>query len=491
MCVVSQCFLVGNKVMKHRFPETSKRIASHPASKKIAAASRRVLERHFPPKKISTDEATVELNGINRFADRHIRRFLQIANDPDCKNPEIDLSLDDPAEADRIFNNCKLLIIRNAYSKKFLGEVRNNFTSFMKGLKSGRISTQGTTTTGDEYFYLSRGQGRWEIILPENLAHPDLVADEKILNILNQPHVLGDDIELRSLQSTNAEGGVGVGQTWHYDQQFLFGEGLNDFGIAGHDLPTYSVVIGIPMMDMQREHGPTEFCVGSSAVSGIPDNPLVKDKNLIAEGSLWQQYVQHGENSCPPQLWRSPLLNFGDVVLFDYNIRHRGGWNDSQNMRSILLAIYSRTWFDDINFGNIRRVSYHEEDQKAADVLFRSRLSRPEYMQVEDTTDEEENVQLKDIKDFNPADSRPAPFEINHEQVEFIASNFNVKGIDGSDVILHVNENVVGPFPPGYSRSILGTTGDTFVLKSRDITLGKWIAKSSGQVVFTKDAMVY
>ena len=54
---------------------------------------------------------------------------------------------------------------------------------------------------------------------------------------------------------------------------------------------------------------------------------------------------------CPNHLYRIPLLQEGDALLFDYMLTHRGGANNSaKSNRSMIFATYSKKWFRDTNF---------------------------------------------------------------------------------------------------------------------------------------------
>jgi hypothetical protein len=42
-------------------------------------------------------------------------------------------------------------------------------------------------------------------------------------------------------------------------------------------------------------------------------------------------------------MWRSTELNFGDLVLWDFNIVHRAGYNNSTDFRTALYASFARS----------------------------------------------------------------------------------------------------------------------------------------------------
>jgi hypothetical protein len=116
---------------------------------------------------------------------------------------------------------------------------------------------------------------------------------------------------------------------------------------------------------MSPQHGPTEFCLGTSHLKGHDmeeDFPVDDPTLLTAEDGIvehlqeFEWYIEQGlipppRVDCPSHLRRIPLLKEGDAVLFDYMLTHRGGANRSANSnRSMVFATYSKKWFRDTNF---------------------------------------------------------------------------------------------------------------------------------------------
>ena len=323
-------------------------------------------------------------------------------------------------------------------------EYQQEFAEFIYGLKQGRISTTGGNTGGDSMFFAGRNRGRYEIVLPERFANEGIVAHEEILNVVQDPKLLGTNSALRSLQSLVAEGNQGggtPGQTWHFDQGFIFGQehgGLSTYGLAGHDLPPAAISLAMPLLDMERNVGPTEFCVGSSALNGVaPDAPVHDPTLKQAHDGLFYRYFDHHGSYCPAECWRSPLLKMGDAVLWDYGVRHRGGWNASPFMRSIVLLIYAKRWYDDINFGDkIRKHVPKDESNLMHDLMTRTRLALPD-----------------------------------------------------RDVPYYVGDESQGELPVGQTLTVQGEFGDQMELRLDDKILGRFECGSDGgQFVFTKDA---
>ncbi|KAL7574139.1 hypothetical protein ACA910_014821 [Epithemia clementina (nom. ined.)] len=425
----------------------------------------------------------------NKNADRHIQLFLDIAYGDLCKDPVVDFS--DPnyhnSQAVEIFDKCRLLVIKNAYDKKLLEEYRDQYAQFIQGLKEGKISRKGSNTGGDSVFMAGRGRGRYDIVLPERLAHPDIVANPKILDVVQHWKLLGANSGLRSLETLVAEGYQGggtPGQPWHFDTPFLFGQergGLSNYGIAGHDLPPVVVSMAIPFLDMTRDLGPTEFCVGSSALNGVGPDVTVLNETLVEEGSLFRRYYQHSGKYCPAECWRAPLLNFGDAVMWNYGVRHRGGWNASPYLRSNLLLIYAKRWFDDTNFGDKTR-KYESDDESPVlkQVLARTRFALPER---DEPLEHPVTTPLKQIAHIYPNELYEA--EAHRHEVEYIATNWNVDG----NPTLFVNNVPQGYLPAGSTRTVQARYGDVMELRlGSGIVVGRFTCSDDGQFVFTNDA---
>ena len=431
-----------------------------------------------------------ELQFPNKYADRHIKTFIDIVESKMCQNPVVDLS--DPAytvdQAVEIFSKCRLVVLKNAFNVDLMKEYRKQFAEFVQGLKDGRISTEGPNTAGDSMFFAGRNRGRFEVVLPERLAHPGIIANEKILEVARHPKVLGNDFALRSLQSLLAEGnqaGGTPGQEWHFDQGFLFGnqnEGLKNYGIAGHDIPPAVISLGLPLLDMERNIGPTEFCIGSSAMNGVSYDAPVMNETLVEEGSLFDRYFQFDGTYCPAECWVSPLLNLGDAALWEYGVRHRGGWNSSPYLRSIALLIYAKRWYDDVNFGDkVRRHPPVGESPVVTDLLSRTRMALPN---KDEAPKEPVTTHLENIVNIYPPMARLSPFEVNRDEVDFIVSNYDVEG----NPTLYMNGVSQGPLPSGESKLVSGTFGDVMQLRVGSEVVGQFTCSDQGQFVFTKDA---
>ena len=208
---------------------------------------------------------------------------------------------------------------------------------------------------------------RWEIILPFQLLQPAFVDDPNITEILSHDAVLGPDLTLHSYGMYLSTPGAPA-QNWHQDDTHLFGDhaSVASLGIGAVDLPLHAVTIMIPLLPMTAAHGPTEFCMGSHALGGLDlssnmENLQFRDERLRSNLNHFNQFRLQG--ACPPGMWRAPTLAYGDVALFDYTIRHRGGANRSPRARTAIFATLSRFWYKD---GIFNEADEGEDDEDEA-----------------------------------------------------------------------------------------------------------------------------
>ena len=262
--------------------------------------------------------------------------------DADCTTREFDgATFDLPAAID-VFTKCKLLVVRRAFSPEVFGDVRREFERFMRGQLSGRVAATGTTTDGERFYQHPIGaegaDDRREVLLPPSFARAELVDHPLLQPLLSDGAVLGPALALHTLGAAVSRSGSET-QHWHTDDPYVLDDAVTQkgasadeaFGLAGHDLPgAYAVTMLAPLSNLTARHGPTQFCVGSSHLSGAR-RPLTFKRR------------------CPESHRRTPLLQPGDLLLFDYQLMHRGGPNDSGETRALLYLTFGRRWFKDHN----------------------------------------------------------------------------------------------------------------------------------------------
>lgn len=294
------------------------------------------------------------------LADRHVERVNSTLYDPDCMSLELDFANEEEYDFDwiaSILDKCRILVIRNVFDPDFvLNTFKPELSKYLHALKTADVDHEDKTLYSPEY-----PSKRYEIMLPYQLAMSELIKDERILELLQHPTLLGPKMFLHSLGTVVTEPGA-PHQQWHEEDDYIFGtmDSMENFGIAGHDLPPYTINLFSPLLNLTYDHGPTEFCIGTSMTTGLLsgnwqlyNQSLQKDPetaNFYRTLKFHQRTFSPAQLPCPTRNLRSTLLHVGDVVLFDYQIIHRAGHNRSPDTRAQLYMAYSRPWFRDFNY---------------------------------------------------------------------------------------------------------------------------------------------
>jgi ectoine hydroxylase-related dioxygenase (phytanoyl-CoA dioxygenase family) len=296
-------------------------------------------------------------NPINMFsADRHAAAVLDAHQSFDCLEREFDVTDPnfDTDQAAGVLEKCRILVLRNVFSQRIVNQTLARYQKFTHDVRTGRILRDGTTTYGGDYFILKEDRYRLNYMIPRELASADILANEHVLEILSHYNLLDEDFIVNHSGTLNAQPGAPP-QAWHADAEYLYGDrSFDEYGVAGQDLPPFAISMFTPLLEMTYDHGPTEFCLGTAHFRGHHLSTLpVTDEDLLENGvvaSLHRWDSKLKGTPCPEAFRRTPLLRLGDVVLFDYMLSHRGGPNQSNDLRSMLFTVYSRKWYKDWTF---------------------------------------------------------------------------------------------------------------------------------------------
>lgn len=418
-----------------------------------------------------------------QFYDDILVDLLNVYNSSDCFQYELDVSMtlqmfdddddeiydddmEDPVEAVvanaiRIFRKCRILVLRNVFrptatnsnDKSYDGDAVDltKYSDFVDNAPDG-----GTTTYGGDFYILKEDVDRFNFMLPKELvtSSPTIFANEFIINkILAHPTILGDNMILNHAgvirafaqdpdndDSNRRPKRPRRPQYYHMDGSYVHIDEDQDETSgstkdtssnrqeyhhhypSGHHLSPFAINMFTPVnVDLRLEHGPTDFCLGTSLLRGLSSNTMDGLYNHVMNQLLLQQqqqkdntqsssdsnsiscissrsvslssilellmfewsvhYDSHstgggtielelekrqqnestggsssGSSSnnieCPNAFTRTPLLNRGDVLLFDYMVTHRGGMNISPDYmaRDLLFGMYSRPWYRDTTF---------------------------------------------------------------------------------------------------------------------------------------------
>jgi len=322
---------------------------------------------------------------------RHVQGILNVHKNYDCLESEFDVQSPDfdLDKARQVLVQCRILVVRNLYSKATVEHILlGQYNRYIQHVRR-RLETKGryegtTSHGGGGSFILQEDVGRANYMIPQNLVHatPAVWGDQRILELLRHPSLLGDDLVVNHMGSVNANAGAPT-QYWHADGDYVHGnqdpqqhtatayeDEEKTRVVAGHDLPPFAINMFTPLLhNLTRQHGPTEFCLGTSHLRGLNlhDNDALlpssnaaavvdaESFNIISDLHNFEWHQLYGRRrhqpTCPEGFRRSPLLNMGDVLLFDYMVTHRGGPNQHKSdLRSMLFAMYSRKWYRDSTF---------------------------------------------------------------------------------------------------------------------------------------------
>lgn len=306
---------------------------------------------------------------IPKTIDRFAKRVEATLNDYDCMEREFDMSDPsfDPEQAANVLAKCRLLVVRNVWPEELILEYKANFSTYLTNLHQGKIRRTGRTTLGEGYFHARRSTKRYDVLLPEYLKHDEIHVNKKVSKIMKNPKVLGKDFIVNSIGSVIAESGAPPG-SYHYDDEYLLDvDSFQRFSVAGSDLPPWAVTMFFPLLNVTEEHGPTEFCMGTTHFKGLVPN----DRSGVAKGTEFEKLSQFEVrmDSCKEESRRTPILNVGDAIFFDYTITHRGGANKSPDLRAMHYVFYSRYWYRDSNF-EASEVALTYEEQRTKSTRF-------------------------------------------------------------------------------------------------------------------------
>jgi hypothetical protein len=161
-----------------------------------------------------------------------------------------------------------------------------------------------------------RGEARFEITIRMSgaFARPEGFANPLLRGILMP--LLGADMQLNSFSTVVSYPGSAMQQI-HRDHGHLFATEPD----IGRNLPVYAINVGVPLIDVDLEIGPTGVWPGSHRwAPGVEADPAAV-------------------SVCP--------IERGDCILVDYRTLHTGMPNRSTLVRPILYMVYARGWFSD------------------------------------------------------------------------------------------------------------------------------------------------
>src|SRR6266851_2141027 len=226
-----------------------------------------------------------------------------------------------------LYNTNGCLLLENVFSPTFITTLH---ASYMRRYERGLQDDPNAESVAKRRFMI-----QVELRAPFN--RPRLYANPLVIPILRQ--LLGQEFILGAFGSLVSLPGAS-NQIIHWDHEGLFEDNpINEI------LPSYALIMLIPLIELNKLTGATRLCVGSHI---LPTEEALK---IEAE---------------------DPLAPVGSCLLVDYRLRHGGAANRSQQLRPILYSVYCRSWFRDTHSYNYQQpIKISETEYRKIPRLYR------------------------------------------------------------------------------------------------------------------------
>jgi len=160
-------------------------------------------------------------------------------------------------------------------------------------------------------------------------------------------------------------------QLWHVDGEHLFssetgphynGESKESFFSPKNlssILPTHCLNVFIPLVDVERNNGGTEFCLGSHFLTKFFSD------EIVWQDSRWKDRIEFNGEILTVK------VNAGEVLAFDYRVLHRALEHGGDHARPLLYYTYTKRWFTDaMNFANLPSLKEADQQVPESEVLY-------------------------------------------------------------------------------------------------------------------------
>jgi len=190
-----------------------------------------------------------------------------------------------------------------------------------------------------------RGRGRFDMELPvfDDPKFSFLTDLERASWMPVVRTILGEDVALVHKGVFLSLPGSEM-QVYHQDGPHL---------TTKYQKPCHAVNVFIPLVDLTRKNGPTEFCLGTH----------ILDYEYFAK-----------------EMVETPLAKAGTPIIFDYRLGHRGLGNSSADCRPLVYLTYSpsggKEFKDSVNFSRKRYIKIGELVEKPLSREERARRRR-------------------------------------------------------------------------------------------------------------------
>jgi ectoine hydroxylase-related dioxygenase (phytanoyl-CoA dioxygenase family) len=209
-------------------------------------------------------------------------------------------------QAADLYNENGCLLIHNVFNKEFIQGLKDSYIKKYEKYFVDRIHSDALRV-GDKRFMIT-------VKLATPFNTPKLYANPFIYELIKG--LLGESCIIQALGSVTSLPRAEE-QHWHHDHPPLY----HDNNIDPY-LPSHAITVIIPLVELNEQTGTTAIMLKSHR---FPRGAVPKSGAEIIY----------------------PTVPVGSCLLFDYNVKHSGQANTSENVRPILYNSYSRPWFRD------------------------------------------------------------------------------------------------------------------------------------------------
>ncbi|MBP3961741.1 phytanoyl-CoA dioxygenase family protein [Paenibacillus lignilyticus] len=242
----------------------------------------------------------------------------------------------------------------------------NGYILFEKVLSDEKIKTirDSFDPIFDEYIDkrgYNTGTNRAQMFLPFMAPFNDseVIAHPIVMSVIEK--VLGRGFHCSYFASDTPMPGSDY-QAVHCDIMPLFPE-------LTVPLPAFSLVVNIPLVDVNEVNGPLEIWPGGTHLN--PDNA----NHDTLDGSINPNL--HIVRAAEGMLSEKVFMPAGSIVIRDIRMWHRGTPNRSDDRRTNLAMIFNRHWYNSSTHTPIPRETYDAMTAKEKEVYRNFRIGQP------------------------------------------------------------------------------------------------------------------
>ena len=253
---------------------------------------------------------------------------------------------------------CGVVVLERLWGKDFMAEVKTAQEAvvdrFLEGVEANPSATNSTWSE-------QRSPGRYELLSP--MEHP-FTSPDLLTNGLLHP-LMTQALQTRRIEVDTHSSVTSLGNTpkqhWHRDAGFIFR--------GGEQLPPHGLVVFVPLVDVPRAMGPTQFLTGSHIICETRDQ-----REVVIDHWHLQECPFVGPAVQTP----GPV---GTAVIFDLRILHRGLDNRTPRRRPLLYLTFFQEWFvDAVNFNSKQTAAFDKFPPSLRKML--SRVDNKQYTKL-------------------------------------------------------------------------------------------------------------